>query len=503
MTCSMMPLPSSMSSSTDRPFRQPARAAIMFMALAVLWACQNRKGTARATAPPPVARPDTFAVAAPRASQPPGGQLIDRVVANVSGRIILYSDLAGAAEQARQSGENVTPALICAELEDKMFQGLLLDQARIDSVVVDPKQVEAELDHRIRYFEQQIGGREKLEKFYGRSVERIKTDFRDQVRDQLLVQQMRGKIAGDRGVTPREVEKFYLNIPKDSLPFINAAVEFGRITRMAKPSEEEDRRIRRKLEDLRTRIIDGGLDFAAAASLYSQDPGSSAQGGMLGMVPQGVMVPEFDAVALSLKDGEISPVFKTTYGYHIMRMIERRGERYNAAHILLKVESGSDDLRAARSFIDSVAALIHAGRVTFAKAAAELNDDEDTKGTNGLVIEPNSNSARWAIGDLDKETFNVLDKLEPGALSAPQSFELPTGEKGWRLLLLMKRTGPHVMDLVTDYPLVSEAAANAQKQERVSDWIREKLSTTYVRIIPDYASCPFSHPWIDDGAGKR
>ena len=497
----MMPLPNSMSSSTDRT--APIRVlAFALGALALLPACQSKKDVARTAPQPPPPRVDTAAAAPRNVEVPPGGQLIDRVVANVSGRIVLYSELAGAADQARQNGESVTPALVCAELEDKMFQGLLLDQARIDSVVVDPKQVEAELEHRIRYFEQQIGGREKLEKFYGRSIERIKADFREQVRDQLLVQQMRGKIAGEGGVTPREVEKFYRDIPADSLPFINASVEFGRIVRLAKPSEEEDRRIRKKLEDMRARIVEGRLDFAAAASLYSQDPGSSGQGGALGMVPQGVMVPEFDAVALSLKDGEISPAFRTTYGYHIMRMIERRGERYNAAHILLKVESGSEDLRAARAFMDSVAALVRGGRITFAKAAADLNDDEDTKGTNGLVIEPNSNSPRWAIGDLDKETFNVLDKLEPGTLSAPQIFELPTGEKGWRVLLLMKRTGPHVMDLVADYPLVSEAAANAVKQRRVDTWTREKLAGTYVHVVPDYASCPFSYPWIGNTVGR-
>jgi len=472
-------------------------ALALVLASLSLPSCRGRKEAAKAAAPAPQRTMDSSAsAAAQRITEAPPGQLIDRVIANVSGRIVLYSELAGAAEQARQGGETVTPALICAELEEKLFQGLLLDQARIDSVVVDPKQVEAELEHRIRYFEQQIGGREKLEKFYGRSVERIKADFRDQVKDQLLIQQMRGKIAGDAGVTPREAEKFYRDIPKDSLPFINASVEFGRIVRYAKPSDEEDRRIKKKLEDMRTRVIEGKLDFAAAASLYSQDPGSANQGGALGMVPQGVMVPEFDAVALSLKDGEISPVFKTTYGYHIMRMIERRGERYNAAHILLKVESNSDDLRAARVFIDSVATLVRGGGMSFAKAASELNDDEETKGTNGLVIEPNSNSPRWAISDLDKEMFNVLDKLEPGTISAPQAFELPTGEKGWRILLLMKRTEPHVMDLVTDYPLVSEAAATAVKQRRVDAWIREKLGTTYVQVIPDYASCPFKYPWI-------
>ena len=426
----------------------------------------------------------------------PQGQTIDRVVGNVAGRIVLYSELENQLDQARQAGETVDQAMTCGQLEDLLYQQLLLEQARIDSVVVDEKQVEAELERRIRYFEQQIGGREKLEKYYGKPIEQIKAAFRDQVRDQLLGQQMQGKITGDASVTPKEVEKFYKDIPKDSLPFINAAVEFGRIVKYAKPSPEEDRRIKKKLEDLRTRIVEGKVGFEVAATLNSQDPGSAAKGGELGMVPQGVMVPEFDAVALSLKDGEISSVFKSEFGYHIMNMIERRGEQYNARHILFKVESTPEDMRAAKTIMDSVATLIRDGKVSFAKAAAELNDDEETKGTNGLVIEPDRNSPRWATGDLDQQTFLVLDKLSVGTLSATQAFDLPSGEKGFRVFLLMKRTEPHVMDLVADYPLVSEAATNAVKGRAVERWVRAKLSGVYVRVIPDYATCPFKYPWI-------
>jgi len=425
----------------------------------------------------------------------PQAPVIDRVVANVAGRIVLYSELVSCLEQVKGQGEVPSMKSGCACLEDLMFDRLLLEQARIDSVTVDDKQVEAELNRRITYFEQQIGGRDKLEKFYGKSIERIKADFRDQVRDQLLGQQMRQKITGDASVTPKEVQKFYNDIPKDSLPFINAAVEFGRIVKYARPSPEEDRRIKKKLEDLRTRIVEGKVTFEVAATLNSQDPGSAAKGGELGMVPQGVMVPEFDAVALSLKDGEISSVFKTEFGYHIMNMIERRGEQYNARHILFKVESTQDDMRLAKNYMDSVATLIRDGKISFAKAATELNDDEETKGTNGLVIEPDRNSPRWAVGDLDQQTFLVLDKLGVGSLSVTQAFEAPSGEKGFRVFLLMKRTEPHVMDLVADYPLVSEAATNAVRERSVDSWVNEKLSGVYVRVIPEYADCVFKHGW--------
>lgn len=421
---------------------------------------------------------------------------VDGVIANVAGHIILYSELASSIEQGRRQGEVQNDATACGYLEDLLYQRLLKEQARIDSVVADPQQVEAELERRLKYFEQQIGGREELEKFYGKPVEAIKAEFREQVADQLVTQQMRSKIAEGRRVTPKEVERFYRRIPRDSLPFINAGVEFGRIVKYARPSDEEDRAMKKFVEDLRTRITSGKIDFATAATLYSEDPGSAEKGGELPLVAQGVMVPEFDAVALSLKEGEISQVFRTEFGYHIMSMIERRGEQYRARHILRKPKVLPEDLTDARNFVDSVARMVREGAITFSKAAAELNDDEDTKGTNGVVIEPDNNTPRWAVGELDQQTAFVLDKLKPGDISASQAFESPSGERGFRILMLMKRTEPHVMDLVEDYPLVSQAAESEVQQKAVVDWVRDKLSSTYVRIIPDYAGCRFQNPWL-------
>ena len=308
---------------------------------------------------------------------------------------------------------------------------------------------------------------------------------------------MQQKIVGDVRVTPKEVETFYKTIPKDSLPFINAGLEFARIVKYAKPSTEEDRRVKKKLEEMREGIVSGAKDFSTMAILYSEDPGSAKNGGELGMVPQGTMVPEFDAVALSLKDGEISQVFKTAFGYHIMEMKERLGEQYNARHILMIPKVSGADLASARAFVDSIAIMVRDGKIAWAKAATEMNDDEETRGTNGMVFEPNTNSPRWATGDLDQKTFFVLDKLQVGEISAPQAIDAdPGGAQGYRILRLNKRTEPHKMDLVIDYPLVTEAAESKFKQRSVNTWVREKLEGQYVRIIPDYAGCPFEHPWI-------
>lgn len=425
----------------------------------------------------------------------PQGQLIDRIIASVGNRIVLYSDLMSRVEQMRDNGP-VTDALTCTALEDLLYERLLLEQARIDSVTVEEAQVSANLDQRIRYFAQQMGGIEQMEKYYGKSQNEIKADFHDDVQDQMLAQQMQQKITGDVRTTPKEVEAFYATIPKDSLPFINAGVEFARIVRYAKPTDEEDRRVKKRLEEFRDNIVKGTKDFCTLAVLYSEDPGSASKCGELGMVPQGVMVPEFDAVALSLKDGEISQVFKSQYGYHIMQMIDRKGERYNARHILLKPKVSTEDLRTAKNYLDSVAVMIRDGKIDFSRAATEMNDDEDTKGSNGLVIEPNSNTPRWSIKDLDQRSFVVLDKLVVGQISEPQAFEEDGGKQGYRLLRLTKRTEPHVMDLVEDYPLVQKAAEGKSTQRIMNEWMAEKLSGMYVSIIPDYAGCHFEHQWV-------
>lgn len=421
--------------------------------------------------------------------------LIDRVVAVVGRGAILHSDLATAVEQVRSGGVKVDQQVICTELEDLLYGKLLVEQARIDSIVVDEAQVEAELDRRVRYFSQQIGGDDKLEQFYGKSIAEIKSDFRENVQEQLQVQNMQQKITSDIRVTPRDVKKFFERIPEDSIPFINAEVEYAMILKIPKATEEEERRVRRKLEEYRASIIKGERDICVVATLYSEDPGSAKNCGELGMVPKGTMVPEFDAVALSLKDGEISQIFKTQYGYHFMQMIERRGEQYNARHVLMRPQVSSSDLQRARAQLDSLATLIREEKITFAEAAANNTDDEDSKGTSGLMIEPTSNSARWDMSALDQQTFFVLDKLKKGEVSEPQLMVLPDGSKAYRLLQLLERTEPHRATLKDDYRLIQQAAEGKLRAEAVDKWVQERMSGTYVRLVDEYKGCPFTHGW--------
>ena len=432
---------------------------------------------------------------APRAQAQPARQMIDGIIAIVGDEPVLYSDVASRIEQARQGGERVDDATVCSQLEDLMYEKLLLDQARLDSVVVDEAQVDAELDQRIRYFISQVGSEQKLEEFYGKSISTIKAEFREKVRDQMLIQQMQEQVIGDVRVTPREVEKFFNNIPKDSLPLINAQVEFSQIVKAPKPGEEEVRRVRRKLEEFREGLASGAKDFCVLATLYSEDPGSKEHCGELGMVQQGTMVPVFDAVAMSLKEGEVSQVFETEYGFHIMRMIERRGEEYNAQHILLKPQTTSAEQQAVRHLLDSLATEVRLGRADFGKLASEISDDEESKAMNGSVVQPNTNSTRWAMGELDQGDFFVIDKLKAGEVSDPVPFTMADGSKGLRIIRLTVRTEPHVANLKDDYQLMQRAAENRTKDDAVTDWAQQKIKDTYVHISEGYTGCPFRHQW--------
>ncbi len=428
-------------------------------------------------------------------SAQPQGLLIDRVVAVVGREAILHSDLVARAEQLRQNGQPVNSAMICGQLEDLLYEKLLLEQARIDSVEVDEGQVEAELDRRVRYFSSQLGGDQKLEEFYGKSVAEIKSDFRQQVREQLLVQNMQQQITSDLRVTPKDVRDFFDRIPADSVPFINAEVEYAQLVRIPKASEEEERRVRQKIEEYRNSILKGEKDFCTVAVLYSEDPVSARECGELGMVPAGVMVPEFDAVAMSLKDNEISQVFKTQYGYHFMQMIERRGEQYNARHVLMRPQVSAADLQKEKVLLDSLAREIRAEKITFAQVAAEHSDDEESKGTSGLMIEPNSNSARWDMSSLDQQTFFVLDKLAKDQVSEPQLIVLPDGSKAYRIVQLLLRTEPHRASLKEDYRMIQQAAEGKLRAEAIDKWVQDRIGSTYVRLNEEHRSCPFAHDW--------
>jgi peptidyl-prolyl cis-trans isomerase SurA len=420
-------------------------------------------------------------------------KVIDQVIAVVGNNIVLQSELEAQIQQMKQQDEDETEVFDrCIVLEDLLFQKLLLHQAEVDSIVVNDNQVDSEMARRLDYFIRQIGSEKKLEEYYGKSINEIKDEFRVMVKNQLLAQQVQGKITGGIAVTPSEVKAFYNKIPKDSLPYINSELEIGQIVLLPLISEESKFEAKRKLEEFRERIISKKATFITLATLYSEDPGSARKGGELGFVERGSFVPEFEAVAFKLKIGQVSDIIETEYGYHILELIERRGEKINIRHILVSPKINQEDLLNARLKLDSIRAqIISSDTLSFAEAAALYSDDKESKFNGGLIINPQTGTKRWEVDQIDPSLFFAVDKLKVGEISQPLVMQVPGGKQGYRILMLKTRTEPHAANLKDDYQKIQDAALNEKQRLLTNKWIDKKLINTYYRISEDYKGCDF------------
>lgn len=426
----------------------------------------------------------------------PEVKIIDGIIGVVGDEIILRSDLENQKIQASAQGVSYGSNSKCRIMEDLLYEKLLLHQGGVDSVEVSEAQIQAELDKRINVFIEQIGSREKLEEYYGKSISEIKDEFYDVLEKQMVVQQMQHKITSEVKVTPSQVRDFFESLPKDSLPLINAEVEVGHIVVYPPENLEETRRVKKKLREYRKEILSGEKDFATVAVLYSEDPGSAVKGGELGMQGRGTFVPEFDAVGLSLAEGEISDVFETEYGFHIMQLIERRGEKYNARHILLKPKVSQEDLNKAKSLLVKVRKLIQTDSLTFAEAAAIYSEDESSKNQNGNVINPATGSSRFEMSELDPQIFLTIDTMKIKEVSRPAYMQKRDGRKAYRLIELRKRTEPHRANLKDDYQIIQDAARNQMSGETISEWINRRASVTFIEMHDEFHTCPFEYDWL-------
>jgi peptidyl-prolyl cis-trans isomerase SurA len=419
---------------------------------------------------------------------------IDKVVAVVGEKPILLSEVSAQFEQMKAQNPASDSSMYCVILEDLILQKLMINQAEKDSIEVTDAQVDGELDKKIRYFVAQIGSVEELEAYLGKSIAQIKEDFRDKIRDQLLIQQMQSKIAGDIKVSPADVRKFYTSIPKDSLPFVESEIQVAQIIRKPPVNLAEKDRVFKEISDIRQRIIDG-KSFASMAAFYSEDVGSAAKGGELGFVSRGDLVPEFEAAAFQLKGKEISPVIESMYGYHIVQLIERRGELINVRHILMAPKASPDDLEKARIKLDSLSQQIRLGTISFEDAAQRFSDDAESKNNGGIMVNSATGSTFFEISQLDQSLFFVVDKLKLGEISEPIVVRSGEKKEAYRIVMLRSRTEPHVANLEDDYQRILTAAENEKREEKVRDWIARKRKSFFVKINPDYSWCTFINDW--------
>jgi len=424
--------------------------------------------------------------------------IIDGLAAIVGGNIILKSDIENQYIQFRSQG-NITgtaPKVKCQILENLLFQKLLLHQAQVDSIQVTNAQVEAEMDRRMRSFISMAGSPERLEEHFGKSLIEIKNELREVIREQMLVEQAQQKITKDVNITPAEVKTYFRKLPKDSIPLINSEMVIGVIVRQPVIGDEEKEAVRVKLKGFKERIARGD-DFSTLAVLYSEDPGSSKQGGELGLFKRGEMRPEFEAAAFKLKPKEVSDIVETEDGLHLIQMIERRGEYINVRHILLQPQVSMANLNRTKVSIDSMANLIETGKITFDEAVVKYSDDPN-KINGGLLINPQTNNSKFETDQLDPKVFFIVDKLKVGETSAPVQMKTDRGKVEYRMYYLKNRTNPHKANLEEDYSRIQQWALEKKKMDQVDEWINTKLDGTYIAIMEGYQTCPFQRKWIKD-----
>lgn len=423
-------------------------------------------------------------------------QVIDKVVATIGGEFVLLSEVE---EQfsLMEAQQGVLPeGARCNILDNSILTKLLLNQAKLDSIIVSDVEVEEQLNARIdRILTYMNNDIQQFEEYYGQTIGEVKEQFREDLKNQILTERMRSEIINNVTVTPSEVRSFFNQIPKDSLPYFSAEVEVGEIVYKPKVNAVERQASIDKLETIRQQIVDGEATFEELAAKFGDD-GSARVGGDLGWSKRGNFVPAFEAAAYKLDKNEISPVIETEFGFHIIQMLERRGNSIHVRHILVKPEITDADLTLARNYLDSIRTLIVDDSLSFSLAVKRFSNDEvQSYNNDGRMVNPGTGNTFFEVGDLDADIYFTIDTMEVGGISAPFEFAGPTGETYFRIVQLQSRTKPHLANLQQDYSKIQKAAIEAKKNEFVNEWVLEKAEATFINIDPLYKGCPVIQKW--------
>jgi peptidyl-prolyl cis-trans isomerase SurA len=417
--------------------------------------------------------------------------LLDKVVAKVGSEYILNSEVEEEFSYASKQKPDLGEDAKCSILENIIEQKVIIYQAKLDSVEISEEEVETQLDFRFDAVLRQMNGDESFFKeYYGATVAEMKERYRDDQRQKLLAEKMQFDLMSSIEITPKEVEIFFKTIPFDSLPYFKSDIEFSEIVSTPTVNEAEKVKAFNKITDLRKRIVEGKEDFATLASKYSQDPGSAVRGGDLGFAKRGAYVPEFEATVYTLKKDEISEIIETEYGYHIIQLMERKGNSVKARHILIKPEITSEDLAKTKSKLEEVKKWIESDSISFEKAVKDYSlKTLPSYSNSGRVKNFNNGSTFFAADELDADTYFALFDLKPNQLSKVENFTLPSGEKAFRLLKLNSISKPHKANLKEDYHKIATFAKESKKMEYFYNWIQERKKEIYIYIDPMYISC--------------
>ncbi|MDX1349226.1 MAG: peptidylprolyl isomerase [Putridiphycobacter sp.] len=425
--------------------------------------------------------------------------VIDKVIAQVGDEIIMLSDIQKAKLQLIQEGMEVNKNDDIRILEELLYQKLLLNQSKIDSIEVSDEQVNANMEQRIRYFEAQIGGREELEKFYGKSIAQIKGEFFKTIKENMLSEAMQDKITENINITPNDISEFFNKLPTDSIPYINSKISVAQIVIYPEITEADKIKAFNEITKIREEVVKGRISFQAAATRYSEDPGSKYKDGDLGWTTRGTMVPEFESAAFALEKNSISPVFETQYGYHFLQLLDRKGDNYRVRHVLISTKADDKALDAAAVKIEKIYKEINSTSITFEKAAEKYSNDEASKFNGGKIVNPYTNDYYWDINninEIDPQLYRIIQGLSTNQMTRPSLYENYREQKiGLRMVKLLGKTSPHAANLKDDYQLIQKACIEAKKQEVIDDWINSKIAGAYIRIDDSFKNAEFKYNW--------
>lgn len=423
--------------------------------------------------------------------------LIDKVIARVGGESILLSEVEDEYAYMVASKAKINAGAKCEILKNLIAQKLIVYQAKLDSVEVTDEDVESQLNFRFESILRQMNGDEAFfEDYYGATVNEMKERFREDQRQKLLAEKMQASLIDKVSITPAEVLEFYNGIPKDSLPYLSSEVELGEIVVEPQVNETEKKKAFDLASEIRGRI-EKGEDFGALAGKYSEDPESAKRGGDLGFAKRGIYVPEFEAAVFTLQPGEMSEVVETEFGYHIIQLMERKGNSVRAKHILISPDITQADRDLARQKLDSVRTLINLDSMTFEQAVKKFSlKTMPSYSNNGKMKNPNTGNNYFETKDLDPETYFAIDKLAIGELSKVVEIKDMKGQKVYRLLKLQSKSKPHQANLKQDYDKISYYAKESKKAQYFNTWIEDKMKKAYIDVDPLYMDCENLSQWI-------
>ncbi len=429
------------------------------------------------------------------AQSPANNNIVDEIVWVVGDEAVFRSDIEEELQQLRAEGGSLPLNPYCVIPEQLAVQKLYLHQAKMDTIEAPEGQLNTQVDRRLDYFVAGLGSKEKVEQYFRKSFPELRNQLRDVMRTQYIIGQVQESLTKDVKATPSLVKKYFAALPVDSIPYVPLQVETQIIMVYPQVPQSEIDAIKDRLRDISERVNNGESDFSTQAIMYSEDDGSAMQGGELGFHGRADWVPEFSNVAFQLSDPKkVSRIVETEYGYHIIQLIDKRGEQVNVRHILLRPHVSSADLEKARLNLDSLRKEIVGGKFTFDEAARYASHDKDTRNNRGVMMNQNTGSSRFEMQDLPPEVAVQVEKMQPGDISSAFVMKDPKRNQDVvAVVRLTSRTPGHRATLSEDYNMIKEMYLAARKQEVINEWVEKKISTTYNRIEDSWGNCEFQY----------